>query len=484
MARKMKTMDGNNAAAYVSYAFTDVAAIYPITPSSVMADETDKFAANGVKNLFGREVQVTEMQSEAGAAGAVHGSLQGGALTTTYTASQGLLLMIPNMYKMAGELLPSVIHVSARAITSHALSIFGDHSDIYACRQTGYAMLCSNSPQEVMDLGAVAHLSAIKGRVPFLHFFDGFRTSHEVQKIEQWDYKDLADMLDWEAVDQFRRRALNPEHPVIRGTAQNDDIFFQAREACNTYYDAVPEVVIDYMNQVNAKIGTDYKPFNYYGAPDAERVIIAMGSVCECAEEVVDYLNAAGDKVGLIKVRLYRPFVAKYLLDVIPSTVKAISVLDRTKEPGSIGEPLYLDVLAALSGTPFGCIPVYTGRYGLSSKDTTPAQIIAVYRNMETDTPKKRFTIGIVDDVTHLSLEEKENPDTTPAGTHSCKFWGLGADGTVGANKNSIKIIGDHTDMYAQGYFAYDSKKSGGLTVSHLRFGHKPIKSTYYHQQG
>ena len=480
MARKMKTMDGNNAAAYVSYAFTDVAAIYPITPSSVMADETDKFAANGVKNLFGREVQVTEMQSEAGAAGAVHGSLSAGALTTTYTASQGLLLMIPNMYKMAGELLPSVIHVSARAVSSHALSIFGDHSDIYACRQTGYAMLCSNSPQEVMDLGAVAHLSAIKGRVPFLHFFDGFRTSHDVQTIEQWDYKDLADMLDWEAVDQFRRRALNPEHPVIRGTAQNDDIFFQAREACNTYYDAVPDVVIDYMNQVNAKIGTDYKPFNYYGAPDAERVIIAMGSVCECAEEVVDYLNAAGDKVGLIKVRLYRPFVAKYLLDVIPSTVKAISVLDRTKEPGSIGEPLYLDVLAALSGTPFGCIPVYTGRYGLSSKDTTPAQIIAVYRNMETDTPKKRFTIGIVDDVTHLSLEEKENPDTTPAGTHSCKFWGLGADGTVGANKNSIKIIGDHTDMYAQGYFAYDSKKSGGLTVSHLRFGHKPIKSTYY----
>ena len=479
MARKMKTMDGNNAAAYVSYAFTDVAAIYPITPSSVMADETDKFAANGVKNLFGREVQVTEMQSEAGAAGAVHGSLQGGALTTTYTASQGLLLMIPNMYKMAGELLPSVIHVSARAITSHALSIFGDHSDIYACRQTGYAMLCSNSPQEVMDLGAVAHLSAIKGRVPFLHFFDGFRTSHEVQKIEQWDYKDLADMLDWEAVDQFRRRALNPEHPVIRGTAQNDDIFFQAREACNTYYDAVPDVVIDYMNQVNAKIGTDYKPFNYYGAPDAERVIIAMGSVCECAEEVVDYLNAAGDKVGLIKVRLYRPFVAKYLLDVIPSTVKAISVLDRTKEPGSIGEPLYLDVLAALSGTPFGCIPVYTGRYGLSSKDTTPAQIISVYRNMETDTPKKRFTIGIVDDVTHLSLEEKENPDTTPAGTHSCKFWGLGSDGTVGANKSAIKIIGDHTDMYAQGYFSYDSKKSGGITVSHLRFGHEPIRAPY-----
>ena len=483
MARKMKTMDGNNAAAHVSYAFTDVAAIYPITPSSVMADETDKYAAGGRKNLFGREVKVTEMQSEAGAAGAVHGSLAAGALTTTYTASQGLLLMIPNMYKMAGELLPSVIHVSARALTSHALSIFGDHSDIYACRQTGYAMLCSNSPQEVMDLTAVAHLAAIKGRVPFLHFFDGFRTSHEVQKVAVWDYEDLGEMLDWDAVAAYRRRALNPEHPVLRGSAQNDDIFFQAREACNKYYDAVPEVVIDYMNKINAKIGTDYKPFNYYGAPDAERVIIAMGSVCEAAEEVVDYLNAAGDKVGLIKVRLYRPFVAKYLLDVIPATVKKISVLDRTKEPGSIGEPLYLDVLAALSGTQFGCVPVYTGRYGLGSKDTTPGQIVAVYRNMETDTPKKRFTIGIEDDVTNLSLEIKEDPDTTPAGTHSCKFWGLGADGTVGANKNSIKIIGDHTDMYAQGYFAYDSKKSGGLTVSHLRFGSKPIKSTYYISQ-
>ena len=483
MARKMKTMDGNNAAAHVSYAFTDVAAIYPITPSSVMADETDKYAAGGRKNLFGREVKVTEMQSEAGAAGAVHGSLAAGALTTTYTASQGLLLMIPNMYKMAGELLPSVIHVSARALTSHALSIFGDHSDIYACRQTGYAMLCSNSPQEVMDLTAVAHLAAIKGRVPFLHFFDGFRTSHEVQKVAVWDYEDLGEMLDWDAVAAYRRRALNPEHPVLRGSAQNDDIFFQAREACNKYYDAVPEVVIDYMNKINAKIGTDYKPFNYYGAPDAERVIVAMGSVCEAAEEVVDYLNAAGDKVGLIKVRLYRPFVAKYLLDVIPATVKKISVLDRTKEPGSIGEPLYLDVLAALSGTQFGCVPVYTGRYGLGSKDTTPGQIVAVYRNMETDTPKKRFTIGIEDDVTNLSLEIKEDPDTTPAGTHSCKFWGLGADGTVGANKNSIKIIGDHTDMYAQGYFAYDSKKSGGLTVSHLRFGSKPIKSTYYISQ-
>ena len=480
MARKMKTMDGNNAAAHVAYAFTDVAAIYPITPSSVMADETDKFSAAGRKNLFGREVQVTEMQSEDGAAGAVHGSLAAGALTTTFTASQGLLLMIPNMYKMAGELMPSVIHVSARALTSHALSIFGDHSDIYACRQTGYAMLCSNNPQEVMDLSAVSHLSAIKGRVPFLNFFDGFRTSHEIQKIEVWDYEDLGDMLDWDAVEAFRRRALNPEHPVIRGTAQNDDIFFQAREACNVYYDKISEVVVDYMNQVNAKIGTDYKPFNYYGAPDAERVIIAMGSVCDATEEVVDYLNAAGDKVGLIKVRLYRPFVAKYLLDVIPDTVKSISVLDRTKEPGSIGEPLYLDVLAALQGSKFGMVPVYTGRYGLGSKDTTPGDIVAVYRNMETDEPKRRFTIGIVDDVTHLSLDVKENPDTTPAGTSSCKFWGLGADGTVGANKNSIKIIGDHTDMYAQGYFAYDSKKSGGLTVSHLRFGHQPIKSTYY----
>ena len=481
--RKMKTMDGNNAAAHVSYAFTDVAAIYPITPSSVMADETDKYSAAGRKNLFGREVQVTEMQSEGGAAGAVHGSLSAGALTTTYTASQGLLLMIPNMYKMAGELLPSVIHVSARALTSHALSIFGDHSDIYACRQTGYAMLCSNSPQEIMDLAAVAHLSAIKGRVPFLHFFDGFRTSHEIQKIAVWDYKDLGDMLDWDAVDAFRRRSLNPEHPVIRGTAQNDDIFFQAREACNTYYDKIGEVVVDYMNQVNEKIGTDYKPFNYYGAPDAEQVIVAMGSVCDCAEEVVDYLNAAGEKVGLLKVRLYRPFVADYMLSELPKTVKSISVLDRTKEPGSIGEPLYLDVLAAINGSDFAGVNVYTGRYGLGSKDTTPGDIVAVYRNMQCDTPKRRFTIGIVDDVTHLSLDVKETPDTTPAGTHSCKFWGLGADGTVGANKNSIKIIGDHTDMYAQGYFAYDSKKSGGLTVSHLRFGDKPIKSTYYISQ-
>lgn len=480
MARKMKTMDGNSAVAHVSYAFTDVAAIYPITPSSVMADLTDKFSAQGVKNLFGRQVQVTEMQSEGGASGAVHGSLAAGALTTTYTASQGLLLMIPNMYKMAGELLPGVIHVSARALTSHALSIFGDHSDIYACRQTGYAMLCSNNPQECMDLAAVAHLAAIEGRVPFLHFFDGFRTSHEIQKIEEWDYADLADMLNWDAVEAFRRRALNPEHPVTRGTAQNDDIFFQAREACNKYYDAVPEVVVKYMDKVNAKIGTDYKPFNYYGAEDAEHVIVAMGSVCDCTEEVVDYLNAAGEKVGLLKVHLYRPFVADYMLRELPKTVKTISVLDRTKEPGSIGEPLYLDVLAAINGSDFAGVKVYTGRYGLGSKDTTPGDIIAVYRNAESETPKRRFTIGIVDDVTNLSLPIVENPDTTPKGTHSCKFWGLGADGTVGANKNSIKIIGDNTDMYAQGYFAYDSKKSGGLTVSHLRFGKTPIKSTYY----
>ena len=480
MARKMKTMDGNSAVAHVSYAFTDVAAIYPITPSSVMADLTDKFSAQGAKNLFGRQVQVTEMQSEGGASGAVHGSLAAGALTTTYTASQGLLLMIPNMYKMAGELLPGVIHVSARALTSHALSIFGDHSDIYACRQTGYAMLCSNNPQECMDLAAVAHLAAIEGRVPFLHFFDGFRTSHEIQKIEEWDYADLADMLNWDAVEAFRRRALNPEHPVTRGTAQNDDIFFQAREACNKYYDAVPEVVVKYMDKVNAKIGTDYKPLNYYGAEDAEHVIVAMGSVCDCTEEVVDYLNAAGEKVGLLKVHLYRPFVADYMLRELPKTVKTISVLDRTKEPGSIGEPLYLDVLAAINGSDFAGVKVYTGRYGLGSKDTTPGDIIAVYRNAESETPKRRFTIGIVDDVTNLSLPIVENPDTTPKGTHSCKFWGLGADGTVGANKNSIKIIGDNTDMYAQGYFAYDSKKSGGLTVSHLRFGKTPIKSTYY----
>lgn len=478
--RKTKTMDGNTAVGHVSYAFTDVAAIYPITPSSVMADEVDKYSANGRKNLFGEEVKVIEMQSEAGASGALHGSLAAGALTTTFTASQGLLLMIPNLYKMAGELLPGVLHVSARTLASHALSIFGDQQDIYACRQTGVAMLCSNNPQECMDLGAIAHLAAIKGRMPFMHFFDGFRTSHEIQKIEVWDDKDLAEMLDWDAVNAFRRNALNPEHPVTRGTAQNDDVFFQAREACNKHYDAIPEIVIDYMNKVNDKLGTDYKPFNYYGAADATRIIIAMGSGCEAAEEAIDYMNAAGEKVGLIKVRLYRPFVAKYLLDAIPETVEAITVLDRTKEPGAIGEPLYLDVLAALAGSKFSQIPVFSGRYGLSSKDTTPGQMIAVYKNMTDANGKMKFTVGIVDDVTNLSIDYNNDIDTTPKGTTSCKFWGLGADGTVGANKNSIKIIGDNTDMYAQGYFAYDSKKSGGLTVSHLRFGSSPIKSTYY----
>ncbi len=475
MARKMKTMDGNNAAGHVSYAFTDVAAIYPITPSSVMAEVTDKWSAEGRKNIFGQEVKVVEMQSEAGAAGTVHGSLAAGALTTTFTASQGLLLMIPNMYKMAGELLPGVIHVSARALASHALSIFGDHSDIYACRQTGFALLASTNPQEVMDLGAVAHLAAIKGRVPFLHFFDGFRTSHEIQKIETWDYEDLKEMVDMDAVDAFRRRSLSPEHPVLRGSAQNPDVFFQAREACNTYYDAVPGIVEEYMDMVNKKIGTNYKLFNYYGAEDAEQVIIAMGSVNDTIEETIDYLNAKGQKVGLVKVRLYRPFRADRLLEAIPATVKKITVLDRTKEPGALGEPLYLDVVAALKDSKFGDIPVYNGRYGLGSKNTTPAQIIAVYKNTE----KKTFTIGIKDDVTNLSLPLEAAPNTTPEGTINCKFWGLGADGTVGANKNSIKIIGDHTNMYAQAYFDYDSKKSGGVTMSHLRFGKKPIKSTY-----
>lgn len=478
MARKMKTMDGNNAAAHVSYAFTDVAAIYPITPSSVMAEVTDVWSAGGKKNIFGDEVRVTEMQSEGGAAGAVHGSLAAGALTTTYTASQGLLLMIPNMYKIAGELLPAVINVSARAIASHALSIFGDHSDIYACRQTGFAFLCSSNVQETMDLGAVAHLSAIKGRVPFVHFFDGFRTSHEIQKIEVWDYDDLKDMVDMDAVKAFRERALNPEHPVLRGSAQNPDIFFQTREASNKYYDALPSVVEDYMNKVNEKIGTDYKLFNYYGAPDAEHVIIAMGSVCDTICETIDYLNAKGEKVGLVKVRLYRPFVAEKLAEAIPATCKTLSILDRTKEPGSVGEPLYLDVALGLRETKFGSLPMFSGRYGLGSKDTTPAQIIAVYENAK-NANKKRFTIGIEDDVTNLSLPLGENPDTAPQGTTSCKFWGLGSDGTVGANKNSIKIIGDNTNMYAQAYFAYDSKKSGGVTVSHLRFGKKPIRSTY-----
>ncbi len=475
MARKMKTMDGNTAAAHVSYAFTDVAAIYPITPSSPMADYTDTWSTQGRKNIFGHTVMLSEMQSEAGAAGAVHGSLQAGALTTTYTASQGLLLMIPNMYKIAGELLPGVINVTARALASHALSIFGDHSDIYACRQTGFAMLCSSNVQEVMDLGAVAHLTAIDGRVPFMHFFDGFRTSHEIQKIEIWDYDDLAEMCNMEAVERFRAGALNPEHPIQRGTAQNPDIFFQAREACNKYYDAVPDLAQSYMDKVNAKIGTDYKLFNYYGAADAESVIIAMGSVCDTIDETIDFLMARGEKVGVVKVRLYRPFSAKHLIAAIPETVKRISVLDRTKEPGSLGEPLYLDVVAALKGTKFNDVPVYSGRYGLGSKDTTPAQIISVFNNTE----KAKFTIGIVDDVTNLSLEITENPVTAPDGTTACKFWGLGADGTVGANKNSIKIIGDHTDKYAQAYFDYDSKKSGGVTISHLRFGDKKIKSTY-----
>nr|HPR40529.1 2-oxoacid:acceptor oxidoreductase family protein [Oscillospiraceae bacterium] len=479
MARFKKTMDGNTAAAHVSYAFTDVAAIYPITPSSIMAELADKWSANGRTNIFGNRVKVIEMQSEAGASGAVHGSLAAGALTTTFTASQGLLLMIPNMFKMAGEQLPAVINVSARAVATHALSIFGDHSDIYACRQTGFAMLCSGNPQEVMDLCAVAHLSAIKGRVPFLHFFDGFRTSHEIQKIDVWDYDQLKALTDFDAIRAFREHALNPNHPVTRGTAQNPDIFFQARESCNKFYDALPEVVEEYMNKVNAMIGTDYKLFNYYGAPDAEHVIVAMGSVCDTIEETIDYLNGRGGKYGLIKVRLYRPFSQKHLLAALPETVKTISVLDRTKEPGSMGEPLFLDIAAAVRGTPFENVRILGGRYGLGSKDTTPAQIIAVYRNAESG-DKQEFTIGIDDDVTHLSLDTSESPDTTPAGNTNCMFWGLGSDGTVGANKNSIKIIGDHTDLYAQGYFAYDSKKSGGVTVSHLRFGPNPIKSTYY----
>ncbi len=475
MARKMKTMDGNHAAAHASYAYSDVAAIYPITPSSVMAEATDEWATQGRTNIFGQTVQVTEMQSEAGAAGAVHGSLAAGALTTTFTASQGLLLMIPNLYKVAGERLPGVFNVSARALASHALSIFGDHSDVYACRQTGAAMLCESSVQEVMDLTPVAHCAAIKGRLPFINFFDGFRTSHEIQKIEQWDYEDLKDMVDMDAIDAYRKDALNPNHPCQRGSAQNPDIFFQAREACNPYYDALPAIVQEYMDKVNAKIGTNYKLFNYYGAPDAEKVIIAMGSVCDTIEETIDYLMAAGQKVGVVKVRLYRPFSAEALIEAIPDTVKQITVLDRTKEPGALGEPLYLDVVAALKGTKFNDTPVFTGRYGLGSKDTTPAQIAAVYEN----TTKQKFTIGIVDDVTNLSLETGAPLVTTPEGTINCKFWGLGADGTVGANKNSIKIIGDNTDMYAQAYFDYDSKKSGGVTMSHLRFGKKPIKSTY-----
>ncbi len=487
MARTKLSMDGNTAAAHVSYAFTEVAGIYPITPSSPMADYVDQWSASGKNilgkpalNIFGTPVKVMEMQSEAGAAGTVHGSLAAGAMTTTYTASQGLLLMIPNMYKIAGELLPSVFHVSARCVASHALNIFGDHSDVYACRQTGFAMLAETNPQEVMDLGAVAHLATIKGRVPFINFFDGFRTSHEIQKIEVWDFDDLKEMTDMDAVAEFRARAINPEHPVLRGSAENGDIFFQHREACNRYYDALPAIVEEYMDKVNAKIGTDYKLFNYYGAPDADRVIVAMGSICDVIEEVIDYMNAAGQKVGLVKVRLYRPFVAAKLAEAIPATAKKIAVLDRTKEPGALGEPLYLDVVTALAT--LGCTDkkIVGGRYGLGSKDTTPASVFAVYENLASDTPKNNFTIGIVDDVTFTSLEEKPAPDTAAAGTISCKFWGLGGDGTVGANKNSIKIIGDHTDKFIQAYFQYDSKKTGGITISHLRFGDKPIKSPYY----
>ena len=479
MKRSMKTMDGNHAAAHASYAYTDVAAIYPITPSSVMAEATDEWATQGRKNIFGQTVQVTEMQSEAGAAGTVHGSLTAGALTTTYTASQGLLLMIPNLYKIAGEGLPGVFNVSARCVATHALNIFGDHSDVYACRQTGAAMLCESSVQEVMDLTPVAHCAALEGKLPFINFFDGFRTSHEIQKIETWDYEDLKDMVDMNAIDEFRKGALNPNHPCQLGSAQNPDLFFQTRESCNSTYDAMPAIVQKYMDKVNEKIGTDYKLFNYYGAADAEKIIIAMGSVCDTIDETIDYLMARGEKVGVVKVRLYRPFCKEALIEAIPDTVKSIAVLDRTKEPGSLGEPLYLDVVAALKGSKFDSVKITSGRYGLGSKDTTPGQIIAVYNNTE----KERFTIGIYDDVTNLSLEVKEDPVTTPEGTINCKFWGLGADGTVGANKNSIKIIGDNTDMYAQAYFDYDSKKSGGVTMSHLRFGKKAIKSTYLIKQ-
>lgn len=479
MKRQTKTMDGNEAAAHVSYAYSEVAAIYPITPSSPMAAHIDEWSAEGRKNIFGQKVRLSEMQSEVGAAGAVHGSLAAGALTTTFTASQGLLLMIPNMYKIAGELLPAVLNVSARTIATHALSIFGDQQDIYACRQTGFAMLCSSSVQEVMDLTPVSHCAAMKGRVPFVNFFDGFRTSHEYQKIEVWDYEDLKNMMDMEAVKSFRERALNPEHPCERGSVQQPDIFFQAREASNRYYDELPAVVEEYMNQVNQKIGTNYGLFNYYGAKDAEKIIVAMGSVCETIEETVDYLMNRGEKVGLVKVRLYRPFSIKHLLSVIPESVKEIAVLDKTKEPGSVGEPLFLDVLAALQDSKFENIKIYSGRYGISSKDTTPGQILAVFRNSE----KKRFTIGIKDDVTHLSLSIDEEPYTAPKNMISCKFWGIGADGTVGANKNTVKIIGDNTDLYAQAYFAYDSKKSGGVTISHLRFGKEKIRSTYLIQK-
>ena len=480
MQRHFKTMDGNNAAAHVSYAFTEVAAIYPITPSSPMADYVDQWAAAGRKNIFGTTVKVQEMQAESGAAGAVHGSLNAGALTTTYTASQGLLLMIPNMYKIAGELLPGVFHVSARTVASHTLNIFGDHSDVMACRQTGFAMLAESNVQEVMDLSPVAHLAAIKGRVPFLNFFDGFRTSHELQKIQVWDYEDLKDMVDMDAVKAFRERALNPEHPTMRGSHENGDIFFQNREASNKYYEAVPAIVEEYMGKINAKLGTDYQLFNYYGAPDADRVIIAMGSICDVAEEVIDSLTAQGEKVGLVKVRLFRPFCPDKLLAAIPATAKKIAVLDRTKEPGAQGEPLYLDVMTTLANAGRNDIQVIGGRYGLGSKDTPPASVFAVYNELKKDEMKRQFTIGIVDDVTNLSLEEGPAPSTSVPGTIECKFWGLGGDGTVGANKNSIKIIGDHTDKFVQAYFQYDSKKTGGVTISHLRFGDKPIKSPYY----
>ena len=481
MVRKMKSMDGNNAAAHVSYAFSEVAAIYPITPSSPMADFVDQWSANGLKNIFGTKVKVVEMQSEAGAAGAVHGSLGAGALTTTYTASQGLLLMIPNMYKIAAEQLPCVFHVSARTVSTQALNIFGDHSDVMACRQTGFAMLCEGNVQEVMDLSPVAHLAALEGKVPFINFFDGFRTSHEIQKIAVWDYEDLKDMCDMDVVVEFRRHALNPEHPHMRGSHENGDIFFQHREACNQYYTALPAVVEKYMDKINAKLGTDYKLFNYYGAPDADRVIVAMGSICDVAEEVIDYLNAHGEKVGLVKVRLFRPFAAEKLIEAIPASVRKIAVLDRTKEPGSQGEPLYQDVVTALANAGWNDVKVIGGRYGLGSKDTPPASVFAVYSELKRDEMKRQFTIGIVDDVTNLSLPEDENcPNTAAPGTIECKFWGLGGDGTVGANKNSIKIIGDHTDKYVQAYFQYDSKKTGGVTISHLRFGDKPIRSPYY----
>ena len=481
--RKLKTMDGNTAAAHVAYAFSEVAAIYPITPSSPMAENMDEWVSQDRTNIFGEKVNIVEMQSEAGAAGAVHGSITAGSYTSTFTASQGLLLMIPNMYKLAGEQTPTVFHVAARALASHALSIFGDHSDVMACRQTGFAMLASNSVQQAMDLAAVAHLSTIAGHLPMMHFFDGFRTSHEYQKIEVWDYDDLKEMVDWDAVKAFKARSLNPNHPHLMGSAEQPETFFQHREASNPAYLETPDLVAKYMDKVNAKIGTDYKPFNYYGAEDATEIIVAMGSVCDAAEELIDYLTAQGRKVGMIEVHLYRPFSQKYLLNVMPKTVKKIAVLDRTKEPGSIGEPLYLDIVAALHGTEFENCTIVGGRYGLGSKDTQPGDILAVYENLWSENPKKEFTISINDDVTHLSLPTTSNPDVAPKGTKACKFWGLGADGTVGANKNSVKIIGDHTDKKVQAYFQYDSKKSGGVTISHLRFGDSPIKSTYYVKQ-